>query len=291
MSEPTLPEDLNAGMVAALAKLIGSITGLVAPPANAFPPEWHAALSDFYRTASEIAAENLASKAAPTAVAFDMLAHLQRQRVFSERTFGPGKRTKMVADHIRKELDEVEENPSDLAEWVDVILLALDGAWRSGASPAQIVAGIEAKQTKNEGRTWPDWQTADPNKAIEHNRALDETPISIPQTATDAARDVLAERQRQVSVEGWTADHDDELDGGEIAAAAAAYALRAADNLHPQSNGDGDYADGTPPDMWPWHEDWWKPATPRRDLVKAGALILAEIERLDRASIAGCRFE
>ena len=35
---------------------------------------------------------------------------------------------------------------------------------------------------------------------------------------------------------------------------------------------------------WPWDREWWKPTTQRRDLVKAGALILAEIERIDRAS-------
>lgn len=33
---------------------------------------------------------------------------------------------------------------------------------------------------------------------------------------------------------------------------------------------------------WPWSREWWKPKNPRRDLVKAGALIVAEIERLDR---------
>lgn len=48
--------------------------------------------------------------------------------------------------------------------------LAFDGAWRSGHTPEQIVAAIEAKQTKNEGRTWPDWRTAEPGKAIEHVR-------------------------------------------------------------------------------------------------------------------------
>lgn len=104
---------------------------------------------------------------------FNLLDHLERQRVFSERTFGPGKRTKMVADHIRKELVEIEAKPSDLTEWVDVILLALDGAWRSGATPAQIAEAIEAKQAKNEGRAWPDWRTSDPDRAIEHDRSRD----------------------------------------------------------------------------------------------------------------------
>jgi Protein of unknown function (DUF550) len=122
-----------------------------------------------------------ASARAPTAeqaegVRFDMLAHLQRQREFSERTFGPGARTKGVVDHIRKELVEIEQNPSDFSEWADVVILGLDGFWRAGASPQQIVDTIVAKQAKNEGRTWPDWRTADPNKAIEHDRSGEACP-------------------------------------------------------------------------------------------------------------------
>jgi hypothetical protein len=101
---------------------------------------------------------------------FDIIAHLERQRAFSRRTFGPGQRTAGVLDHIRKELREIEAQPNDLEEWVDLILLAMDGAWRSGHEPAEIAAGIEAKQTKNEARNWPDWRTADPGKAIEHVR-------------------------------------------------------------------------------------------------------------------------
>lgn len=69
---------------------------------------------------------------------FDLVEHLLRQRAFSERTFGPGVRLQGVLDHIRKELVEVEESGGSLAEWVDVILLALDGAWRAGNTPEQI---------------------------------------------------------------------------------------------------------------------------------------------------------
>lgn len=98
-----------------------------------------------------------------------------------------------------------------------------------------------------------------------------------------ALGDVAAERQRQVSVEGWTDLHDDEHDGGELAAAASAYALYVADELNPQSQGDGDYGRACP-EMWPFHRNWWKPESPRAALVKAGALILAEIERIDRAA-------
>jgi hypothetical protein len=106
--------------------------------------------------------------------AFDLVAHLHRQRDFSERTFGPGDRAKGVVDHIRKELIEIEADPKDLSEWIDVVLLALDGAWRQGYTPEQIACALEAKQTKNEGRQWPDWRTAEPGKAIEHVR--EETP-------------------------------------------------------------------------------------------------------------------
>jgi hypothetical protein len=101
---------------------------------------------------------------------FDLVAHLRRQRAFSERTFGPGARAKGVIDHIRKELIEIEAAPADLTEWVDVILLALDGAWRAGHEPAAIALAIATKQTRNELRTWPDWRTAEPGKAIEHVR-------------------------------------------------------------------------------------------------------------------------
>lgn len=72
--------------------------------------------------------------------AFDLVAHLHRQRAFSQRTFGPGARAQGVVDHIRKELCEIEADPTDLTEWVDVVLLALDGAWRAGYEPEQIAA-------------------------------------------------------------------------------------------------------------------------------------------------------
>jgi hypothetical protein len=101
----------------------------------------------------------------------NLIEHLHRQRAFSLRTFGPGQRTKGVIDHIKKELIEIEAKPTDLTEWVDVVLLALDGAWRAGWEPEDIANAIHMKQDKNERRNWPDWRTADPDKAIEHIRA------------------------------------------------------------------------------------------------------------------------
>lgn len=84
--------------------------------------------------------------------------------------------------------------------------------------------------------------------------------------------DVFAERKRQITSEGWTAAHDDEHDGGEMAIAGACYAMRA-----DRVGGGHDV-----PKEWPWDKAWWKPKNKRRDLVRAAALIIAEIERLDR---------
>lgn len=116
----------------------------------------------------------------PVQQSFDFLAHLRRQAEFSARTFGPGARVEGVTDHIAKELQEVRDSGGALAEWVDVIILGLDGAWRSGASPEQIVEALVAKQTKNEGRKWPDWRTAPAGKAIEHDRSQEQAQPAQP---------------------------------------------------------------------------------------------------------------
>lgn len=100
---------------------------------------------------------------------------------------------------------------------------------------------------------------------------------------TPAARDLLAERQRHISAEGWTPERDDRYRGCELAKAAAAYAHAA--------TGLGWQVKENPPPVWPWPTSWWKPTTSRRDLEKAGALILAEMERIDRAAIAAAKGE
>ncbi len=84
---------------------------------------------------------------------------------------------------------------------------------------------------------------------------------------------IAAERARQVSVEGWAYSHDDQHVSGEMARAAACYALQ-----HTRVSGRAI--------RWPWNRQWWKPKGPIRDLVRAGALIAAEIDRLQRASPA-----
>lgn len=94
----------------------------------------------------------------------------KRQRDFSLKAFGPGKRTKGVLAHIRKELDEIAADPEDISEWIDVMILAMDGALRHGATPESIAQGMMQKILKNEKRDWPDWREVGEDKPIEHVR-------------------------------------------------------------------------------------------------------------------------
>lgn len=85
---------------------------------------------------------------------------------------------------------------------------------------------------------------------------------------------IAAERQRQLSVEGWTPEHDDKHVGGVMAQAAALYAI-------PYGVRVGGWFFER---LWPWDAKWYKPRAGNRirELEKAGALIAAEIDRLLR---------
>lgn len=97
----------------------------------------------------------------------------------------------------------------------------------------------------------------------------------------EALEDVAAERERQISAEGWTPDHDDQYASGQLSAAALSYVQSALGEI-----GKPAFQLVSPPSFWPWDACWWKPRGARRDLVRAAALIVAEIERLDRATLA-----
>lgn len=84
-----------------------------------------------------------------------LVEYIKRQEEWSGKTFGHGVRTKGITAHIRKELLEIEAAPHDVEEWIDVVILALDGAWRAGYSPEQIEQALETKQAKNFKRTYP----------------------------------------------------------------------------------------------------------------------------------------
>ncbi|KAF1053091.1 MAG: hypothetical protein GAK34_01096 [Delftia tsuruhatensis] len=96
---------------------------------------------------------------------------------------------------------------------------------------------------------------------------------------SQAARDVLAERRRQIDVEGWTPEHDDEHRDGAMSIAAACYTLAQLPGARP-------YAFHTSY-LWTWTgwgAQWFKPRDRRHNLVKAAALNIAELERLDRVA-------
>lgn len=98
---------------------------------------------------------------------------------------------------------------------------------------------------------------------------------------SQASIDVLAERRRQVEVKGWDNEHDDAHPCGEIAAFAAVYAMPEGARDWPAT--DTSYGDTIAEALTPID---WQPkfGDRRRDLVKAAALLIAEIERLDRAA-------
>lgn len=92
---------------------------------------------------------------------------------------------------------------------------------------------------------------------------------------------VYRERMRQISTEEFSRERDDQYQQAELSRAAQSYCLIASLQLRFGEIPDpSHYCD----DGWPWARKWFKPSAPRRNLVKAGALILAEIERLDRAA-------
>jgi hypothetical protein len=101
---------------------------------------------------------------------FDLLAFIQRQKEFSLKAFGPAGRAVGILNHVKKEIEEIEQDPEDAIEWVDVILLSLDRLWRMGYEPSEIAELLQAKLMKNENRTWPDWRKMTENDAIEHDR-------------------------------------------------------------------------------------------------------------------------
>lgn len=96
--------------------------------------------------------------------------------------------------------------------------------------------------------------------------------------------ELLAERRRQVAEEGYNPKHDERHAFTELALAGATYAAVACAH-GALSSAERFMLDHTSAVLWPWFRDELKPKDPRRDLVRAGALIVAAIERLDREAI------
>lgn len=178
--------------------------------------------------------------------------------------------------HLSKETLEAAADPSDPLEWADMQFLLWDAQRRMGISDEFITRAMIEKLAINKARQWPEPKDGEPRLHIKEQPVPAASSESVSLSLTDALRDVIAERQRQVSVKGWTPEHDDTYTCGELSGAAISY-------IEPMEA----------VFYWPaeWHDDSFKPSDERRNLVKATALLLAEIERLDRISAASALSE
>lgn len=111
---------------------------------------------------------------------------------------------------------------------------------------------------------------------------------------------IRAERQRQIDIEGWTPDHDDQHDDGQLMRAAMCYYMHGTGRAAYRNTSSLVSTDTCPhcgnglrhrrinaslPMGWPWEPRWWKPQNTNRDLVRSGALLLAEKDRLARRGL------
>jgi hypothetical protein len=103
-------------------------------------------------------------------------------------------------------------------------------------------------------------------------QVLCDTGFAVPRLTSSGAAAVAFERERQMSAEGYTPEHDDAHIDGALADAAACYLV-------------ADVNGGHPGVAWPWLVRYWRPKSRILNLVRAGALISAEIDRLLRAGV------
>ncbi|QHD50024.1 hypothetical protein [Vreelandella aquamarina] len=100
---------------------------------------------------------------------------------------------------------------------------------------------------------------------------------------SNAFEKAAKERQRQINEEGFSYSHDDEYVDGDLAAAGASYAAICEDIVR----GGKSALDWQSPAFWPWPEHWWKPSEdPKRNIIKAMALLAAEYERIERQELS-----
>ena len=108
-----------------------------------------------------------------------LLSHLYLPKIIDEEvieqfkewnfnTYGPGERLTGTIEHIKKELEEIEKEPHDLVEWVDVIMLAMNGALRHGHEPQAIIDAFFKKFEINKKRKWKDWREVPEGEPITH---------------------------------------------------------------------------------------------------------------------------
>ena len=101
------------------------------------------------------------------------------QRAWSYQTFGPPYHRGPVGPlkHLAKEVQEAiaeTDHNKRIEEIVDCLFMVYEAAHRSGLSSTEFAKAAYMKLHKNQQRSWPNWQTADPNKPVEHDRSKDE---------------------------------------------------------------------------------------------------------------------
>ncbi len=97
---------------------------------------------------------------------------VERHRRWSFDTFGSGRQTLGLTRHIETELAEIRANPEDLSEWIDVMMLALDGYLRHGGTAENLMRDLRAKQDINFARSWP--AATDEDTPAEHDRSRED---------------------------------------------------------------------------------------------------------------------
>lgn len=262
------------------------LAGVAAAAENGRSAAAYEALRAHVAGAGSDRAEALATKDALLAIWSDALAGKPWPQEFEGRTVRPlYEKTAALASTAGAQTGALHKTRAALVELRD----------RCAKVKDKLNAGITEGEPVHDCASDLTWPMSTAGLAISAIDAALSAPAQS-QALTQAACDVLAERERQVKVEGWTPEHDDQHDDGSMALAAACYTMfasvsdeaRQATDLPSELTTTGHSIHGWSAwlEIWPWARSWWKPKDRRSDLTRAGALILAEIERLDRAAAA-----
>lgn len=194
-------------------------------------------------------------------------------------------------------IETIDQPGAATREQVGAIALAARGVSRTSTDGVdEITVKLDVKGMLRAPDAAPLWQLTPiaPGVAPEVGLML-EIAGDGDEASARVAHELFMERQRQKSVEGFAPDHDDDWLNGQLQRAAAAYAYGAAVKPGDANWLRTDVKLTRPPAMyhtletlralWPWSFEWWKPTNPRRMLVKAGALIIAAIEAIDRKQL------
>lgn len=177
-------------------------------------------------------------------------------------------------DHGKNRVAELQEQVKRLNDTIERLKACLVTAGEKEASEFKrwqwAIDLRSASDCKQDGAHLADWLKG----FVESLTKIESIPGSTDHSSLDA---VWAERQRQIVVEGFSSEHDDTLTSGALASTAACYAIGSKFVI-------GSLESKRKTDIWSFLSSWWKPKDQRSNLVKAGALILAEIDRLDRAA-------